>query len=311
MVVLGSTYTPVMQVLRGKLPAGVELRAFDARIPLVAQVADVDVLIIGSHRVSAEVIQGAPKLRLLQQHGRGVDSVDRLAAGRAGVKVANVPGGNGVAVAELCLTLILLLAKRVGDMPAAIQSRTTGAPAGIEIAGKALLIIGLGSAGSELAVRAKALGMTVLGVRAHPEAGAPSGVDEVFGPAALKGALERADFVCLLSTLTEQTRGMIAAEELAAMKRTAYLVNAARGALVDYAALLEALRSGQISGAAFDTFWAEPADPDDPILKEKTFFLSPHVAGFSDVSIDFVTDAVADNIRRLLDDGELLNVVSG
>ena len=309
MVVLGSTYTPVMQVLRDKLPAGVELRAFDARHPLVEQVVDVDVLIIGSHRVTAEIIQSAPKLRLLQQHGRGVDSVDRLAAGRAGVQVANVPGGNGVAVAELCLTLILLLAKRVADMPAAILSRTTGAPAGIEIAGKSLLIVGLGSAGSELAVRAKALGMTVLGVRAHPEAGTPSGVDEVFGPTALMEALGRADFVCLLSTLTEQTRGMIASPELAAMKRTAYLINAARGALVDYAALLEALRSGQIAGAAFDTFWTEPADPADPILKESTFFLSPHVAGFSDVSIDFVTDVVAENVRRLLDGRELLNAV--
>lgn len=226
------------------------------------------------------------------------------------MRVANVPAGNGVAVAELCLTLIFLLAKRVPKMPAAILSRTTGAPAGIEIAGKMLLVIGLGSTGSELAVRAKALGMTVLGVRAHPEAGAPAGVDEVFGPSRLKEALGRADFVCLLSTLTEQTRGMIASEELGAMKRTAYLINAARGALVDYPALLVAPRSRQVAGAAFDTFWTEPADPDDPILKEQGFFLSPHVAGFTDVSIDFVTDAVADNVRRLLDDRELLNVVS-
>ena len=309
MVILGSTYTPVMDVLKGKLPVSAELRAFDPRRPLSQQVADVDVLIIGSHRVTADVIQDAPKLRLLQQHGRGVDSVDRLAASRAGVQVANVPGGNGVAVAELCLTLILLLAKRVAEMPAAVGARITGAPAGIEIAGKTLAIVGLGNAGTELAVRANALGMKVLGVRARPDAGAPRGVQEVFGPTNLKDVLAQADFVCLLATLTEQTRGMIGANELHSMKASAFLVNAARGALVDYRALLDALRGGKIAGAAFDTFWTEPADPADPILKEPTFFLSPHVAGFSDVSIDFVTDVVAENVKRLLDGRELLNTV--
>ena len=309
MVILGSTYTPVMDVLREKLPAGVELRPFDARRPLPEQVADVDVLIIGSHRVTAEVIQAAPRLRLLQQHGRGVDSVDRLAASRAGVQVANVPGGNGVAVAELCLTLVLMLAKRVAEMPAAVDARVVGAPAGIEIAGKTLAIVGLGSAGTEFAVRASALGMKVLGVRARPDAGTPRGVQEVCGPANLKDVLARADFVCLLATLTEQTRGMIGADALRAMKRSGYLVNAARGALVDYQALLDALRGGGIAGAAFDTFWTEPADPADPILMEPTFFLSPHVAGFSDVSIDFVTHGVAENVQRLLDGRELVNSV--
>ena len=309
MIILGSTYTPVMDVLKGKLPVGVELRAFDPQQALVRQVADIDVLIIGTHRVTAEVIRAAPKLRLLQQHGRGVDSVDRVEAARAGVQVANVPGGNGVAVAELCLTLIFLLAKRVADMPAAVRARVTGAPAGLELAGKTLAIIGLGSAGSELATRASALGMTVLGVRAHPGATPPKGVDRVFGPDKLKDVLADADFVCLLATLTDKTLGMIGANELAAMKRSAYLINAARGALVDYTALLGALRGSGIAGAAFDTFWSEPADPADPMLAEPRFFLSPHVAGFSDVSIDFVTDAMAENIRRLRDGSELLNLV--
>jgi D-3-phosphoglycerate dehydrogenase len=310
MVILGSTYTPVMDALKRKLPAGGELRDFDPRRPLSEQVADVDVLIIGSHRVTADVIEAAPKLRLLQQHGRGVDSVDLSGARRRGVQVANVPGGNGVAVAELCLTLLLLLAKRVAEMPAAVSARVTGAPAGIEIAGKKLAIVGLGNAGTGLALRANALGMTVLGVRARPDAGTPRGVQQVFGPTQLREVLAQADFVCLLATLTEQTRGMIGAGELHSMKPSAYVVNAARGAIVDYEALLDALRGGRIAGAAFDTFWTEPADPADPILKEPNFFLSPHVAGFSDVSIDFVTNAMAENVRRLLDGRELLNAVS-
>ena len=310
MVVLGSTYGPVMDALERKLPPGVTFRSSsDPAQTLTAQMTDVDVLIIGSHRITADVIAAAPRLRLLQQHGRGVDSVDRHAATQAGVQVANVPGGNGVAVAELCLTLIFCLAKRVNRMPAAIACRLTGVPAGMEVAGKTLAIIGLGNTGTELAKRAHALGMDVIAVRARPEAGGSPGVREVFGPADLKHVLSQADFVCLLATLTDETRGLIGEAELAVMKPTAYLVNAARGALVQYEALLHALRSKMIAGAAFDTFWSEPADPADPILAEEGFMLSPHVGGFSDVSIDFVTSVVAENLRRLASGEELLNAV--
>lgn len=309
MIVLGSSYTSVMQALARKLPDGCTLRPFDPTCSLVDQVEDVDVLIIGSHRVTAEVIKAAPKLKLVHQHGRGVDSVDRIAAASAGVTVANVPGGNGVAVAEMCLTLILIMAKGVKEMLGAIAGRLTGVPVGIEISGKTLALIGLGDTGRELALRANALGMKVIAVRAHPEAGKAIGVDQVHGPAELHNVLRQADFVCLLATLDETTKGLIGDKELSEMKKTAFLINAARGAMVQYDALLTALRSKVIAGAAFDTFWSEPADPADPMLAEPRFFLSPHVAGFSDVSIDYVTNVVAENIARLKAGTTFLNVV--
>ena len=309
MIVLGSTYEPVMDALVGRLPPGTLLRRFDPQRSLADQVSDVDVLIVGSYRVTAEVIAAAPRLKLLQQHGRGVDPVDQAAASRAGVQLANVPGGNGVAVAELCLALLLYMAKRMAEMPHAIAGRKTGAPAGIQIYGKTLALVGLGSSGSELAIRANSLGMKVLAIRARPEAGLVSGVTSVFGPEELHKVLEQADFVCLLATLTESTRGLIGAAELSAMKPTAFLINAARGEMVQYEPLLHALESRQIAGAAFDTFWSEPADPLDPILAAPGFFLSPHVAGFSDVSIDHVAEIVAGNIDRLGRGEQLLNLV--
>jgi D-3-phosphoglycerate dehydrogenase len=309
MIVLGSTYAPVMDALALRLPPGALLRRFDRGRSLAEQVRDIDVLMVGSHRVTAEVIAAAPRLKLLQQHGRGVDPVDRAAAARAGIRVANVPGGNGVAVAELCLALLLYMAKRMADMPRAIAERQVGAPAGVEVAGKTLALVGLGSSGTELAVRAGCLGMKVLAIRARPEAGPVPGVTAVFGPERLHAVLNQADFVCLLATLTESTRGLIGAAELSAMKSTAFLINAARGAMVQYEPLLNALKSERIAGAAFDTFWNEPADPDDPILASPRFFLSPHVAGFSDVSVDHVAEVVAANIDRLRRGAPLLNLV--
>jgi D-3-phosphoglycerate dehydrogenase len=309
MIILGSTYRPVMDALTRKLPPGTLLRRFDAGRSLAEQLGDVDVLMVGSHRVTAEVIAAAPRLKLLQQHGRGVDPVDLVAAARAGIPVANVPGGNGVAVAELCLALLLYMAKRMADMPRAIAERQTGAPVGVELAGKTLALVGLGSSGRELAVRAGCLGMKVLAVRARPEAGLMPGVTAVFGPQKLHEVLKQADFVCLLATLTDSTRGLIGAPELSAMKPAAFLINAARGAMVQYEPLLHALKSQQIAGAAFDTFWNEPADPQDPILALPEFFLSPHVAGFSDVSVDHVVEVIAANIDRLGRGAPLVNLV--
>ncbi|MDH5748961.1 MAG: hypothetical protein OEY85_06595, partial [Rhodospirillales bacterium] len=168
MIVLGSTYLPVMNVLEGKLEDGMILRPFDTNKPLAEQITDVHVLVLGSQQVTAGDIAAAPNLKLIQQHGRGLDSLDRDAAKKAGIKVANVTGGNSIAVAEHSLALILYMAKQFNKMPHSISERISGAPAGMEISGKTLAIIGLGSSGEELAKRAKCLGMRVLATKAHP-----------------------------------------------------------------------------------------------------------------------------------------------
>ncbi|AGI71489.1 2-hydroxyacid dehydrogenase family protein [Octadecabacter arcticus 238] len=310
MKVLGSTYLPIMQRLAEKISETAELRAFDETVPFADQLGDIDVLMLGHQKVTAADLDRAPRLRLIHQHGRGTDSLDLAAATERGIVVANVPGGNSVAVAEHCLALMLFQAKQLGLTEAFIERRIVGAPSGLEIKGKSLLIVGLGAAGSELARMARALGMRVLATKRRPDPAQAVDVDVLRGSGELHSLLPEGDFVVVLAALTNETRGLIGAQELNLMKPTAFLVNAGRGALVDYDALREALEMERIAGAAFDTFWAEPADPKDPILGMSGFLLTPHVAGFSDEAIEHVTGIIAQNISSLSTNGPILNVVN-
>ncbi|MHA1548331.1 MAG: NAD(P)-dependent oxidoreductase [Alphaproteobacteria bacterium] len=309
MIVLGSTYLPIMDRLAEKLRGVAVLRPYDVSRPLVAQIDDVDVLIVGHQTVTADDMAAAPRLALLQQHGHGLDSVDRAAAAKAGITVANVPGGNSVAVAEHCLALLLAEAKHLGAAAAEIAAGRVGAPATIELAGKTVLVVGLGASGNVFARLAAGLDMRVVATKARPDE-RPAHVAVLEGPDGLPALLPQADFVVLTTPLNDVTRGMIGAVELGLMKPSAYIINSARGALVDYEALLAALNGGVIAGAAFDTFWREPADPADPLVRHARFTLTPHVAGFSDSSIEYVSEAMADNVIRLAEGTALKNVVS-
>jgi D-3-phosphoglycerate dehydrogenase len=231
------------------------------------------------------------------------------AATARGVLAANVPARNSVSVAEHALALLLSLAKRFHACGRAVAARTIGAPTGLELAGKTLGIIGLGASGSELARMAIALGMKVMASRARPAEPVALAID-VRGPDELHRILAASDFISLHAPLNERTRGMIGRNELRLMKPSAYLINIARAALVDYEALRDALRDNAIAGAAADVFWSEPADPSDPILALENFVLTPHVAGFSDASIRQVVEVIADNIRRLARGEPLANVAN-
>lgn len=311
MIVLGSTYLPMMAGIAARLEPAIELRMFDPRRSLAQQLADVDVLLLGHQRVSQADLAAAPRLRLIQQHGRGLDSVDLEAARRHGVSVANVPGGNSVAVAEHALALILALARQLHRAPACIIDRRTGQPMGIELRGKTLVLIGLGAAGTEFASIAHALGLRVLAIRANATKASRVPVDFLGGPDQMEAVLPQADFVLLLATLTPATAGMFGSRQFDLMKDTAFLVNVGRAGLVDRAALQSALQHGRIAGAAFDVFWAEPADPADPLLALENFILTPHVAGFSDNAIAHIAAEVAANIHRLREGAPLANLAPG
>ncbi|MCP4472674.1 MAG: hydroxyacid dehydrogenase [Gammaproteobacteria bacterium] len=309
MTVLGSTYLPIMDKLASKIDDIANIRPFSEDMDLSDQLAGIDILMLGHQKVMADDLAGAPLLKLIHQHGRGGDSVDLAAAAEAGVTVANVPGGNSVAVAEHSLALMLSLAKNLHLAEKSISERKVGAPGSIELRGKTLAIIGLGASGTELARLAGFMGMKVLAIKRHPDVKPDVTVDALYGPNDLHEVLEQADFVVLLATLAPETMSMIGKTELAMMKPAAYLINSARGALVDYDALFACLQEGNIAGAAFDTFWREPADPDDRMLGLENFLLTPHVAGFSDASVEHVTDAVAQNICRLKNGEALLNTI--
>jgi D-3-phosphoglycerate dehydrogenase len=297
-VVLGSAYQAITDALRDELGPDGLVRDFDPSRPLADQVHDVTVLILGSFAVSRQIIDAAPRLRLVHQHGRGLDGLDMAAAAARGVLAANVLAKNSVSVAEHALALLLYLAKRFHACDRSVAARIIGAPTGLELAGKTLGIIGLGASGSELARIGLALGMRVTALRARPQEASSLPI-EVRGPGELHRLLAASDFVSLHAPLNDSTRGMIGRAELGAMKPSAYLINIARAGLIEYEALRGALRDGVIAGAAMDVFWNEPADPADPILALESFVLTPHVAGFSDASIRQVVQVIAENIRRL------------
>jgi len=217
-------------------------------------------------KATAELIEAAPKLKIIGRAGAGVDNVDVAAATRRGVLVVNVPGGSTLAVAELTMAMLLSLVRHV---PRAHASMSAGkweksAFMGSELNGKTLGLVGCGRIGRAVAARAQAFGMRVLASDpAKMKGPAAAGVEW----AELDSLLERADVVSLHIPLNDKTRGLIGKAQFARMKPGALLVHCARGGVVDEAALLEALGSGRLAGAALDVFEKEPPAPDHPLLK--------------------------------------------
>jgi phosphoglycerate dehydrogenase-like enzyme len=167
-----------------------------------------------------------------------------------------------------------------------------------ELGGKTLLIAGLGGIGSRLAMLAKAFGMKVIATKRDTASGVGA-ADEVYTPEKFKGLLPRADFVVLTCPLTPETRNMIDAAALAAMKSSAYLINVARGGCVDEPALLAALQSGQIAGAAIDHFWEEPLPSGSPFWDIENVLITPHTAGETRRYEENLLDILLENLDRL------------
>ncbi|MGE5176066.1 MAG: hydroxyacid dehydrogenase [Hyphomicrobiales bacterium] len=265
----------------------------EALLPLVA---DVDAWIVRSAtQVTRRLIDAAPKLRWIGRAGAGLDNIDVAAAKEKGIAVLNVPGANSVAVAELVFGLLLGLFRRIPDADASMRSGAWEKSRfkGRELRGKTIGIVGLGKIGRAVASRARAFEMTCL---AHDPLVADADVRALgVEPASLPDLLGRSDVVTLHVPMSAATRGMIGAAEIARLKKGAVLVNAARGGLVDEAALLDALRSGAIAGAALDVFAEEPP-PDRALVTHPNVVTTPHI-GASTVEAQ---DAVGDEIVRLL-----------
>jgi phosphoglycerate dehydrogenase-like enzyme len=222
---------------------------------------------------------------LVQQFGVGLEKVDVTAATELGVWVARIPGdagGNADSVAELALLQLLALVRRLDETREALWNRRwEQRPLGGTLLGSTILIVGLGATGTAVAARLSGFGARLLAVRAHPEYGAPAGVEEVAGPDHLLRLLGQADAVLCCAMLHDGSAGMFGEAAFAAMKRGAIFVNVARGGLVDEDALLAALESGQVRGAGLDVHAREPADPDSALLRDPRVFATPHVGGLT------------------------------
>lgn len=261
-----------------------------------AEIGAADAVVTRNAGLSAAAIDAAPRLRLIVVHGVGYDPVDVAHAAGKGIVVCNTPVANAWSVAEHAVALLLALAKetlaadravRAGAFDARYTLRLT------ELRGRTLGVVGCGRIGRATARIARAgLGMRVCGYSpsAEPDRLRRLGIEPC---GSLDELLERADAVSLHLPLRPETRGLIGRAELGRMKPGAFLVNTARGALVDHGALVEALSSGRLGGAGLDVFRQEPVPADDPLLTLPNVVVSPHVAGASDRAMEMTALAVA------------------
>jgi phosphoglycerate dehydrogenase-like enzyme len=232
------------------------------------------------------------------------------------VVVTNAREVHGPVVAEHVIALVFALAKKIPQAVRLQQRRVWGqesmwndGPKPREVAGATLGLIGLGSIGGEVAGRASALGMRVIGVREHAEREKPPWIDEVFSSDRLDQMLPQCDYVVLAAPLTPATRGLMNARRLRAMKPDSYLINVGRGPLIDAAALVEALRERRIAGAALDVFEQEPLPEDSPLWNLDHLLITPHTAALTEKLWQRHYHLFSQNLRRHLEGEPLLFVV--
>lgn len=269
-----------------------------------------DVLVPTMSAVNREHLSGSDRLRLIQQCGAGLEAVDLQTAAEMSIRVANVPtdiSGNADSVAELGIYMMIGLSRDSRKMASCLANRQMGVPQGRALSGKTVGIIGLGGIGRALARRLKAFNVHLIGIKRHHPQKAKSelGLEWVGTPEDMKELLGRSDYVVLCLPLTAASRNMMGRHTFDMMKGDSILINLSRGGLVDRGALEDALAKGKIGGAGLDVFWEEPPDPDDPIFKYNVM-ATPHVGGVTDVSIQGIVRAVAENIRRLETGQDLL-----
>jgi D-3-phosphoglycerate dehydrogenase len=256
----------------------VDLAVGATRRALLARLTGAAALVVRSAtRVDAALIAAAPSLRVIGRVGTGTDNIDLDAATRAGVLVVNAPSANAVSAAEHTMALMLALARRIPEADRSLRAGgwERGHLMGVELSGKTLGIVGLGRVGSEVAQRAGAFGMHLVGYDpfVSPERGRAMGVEMT---SRLEELMAQSDFVTLHVPLTAGTEGFIGTAALEAARPGLRLVNAARGALVDEAALEAAIRSGRVAGAALDVFSHEPP-VGSPLLGLPQVIATPHL----------------------------------
>jgi len=277
---------------------------------LATQLTDADALVVRSAvNVDTNLLQSAQQLRVIGRAGVGVDNIDLDAATKKGIVVMNTPGANAVAVAEHTLALMLALARHLSRADSTTRAGKWEKKSlqGTELRGKTLGIVGLGRVGIEVAKRARAFEMTVV---AHDPYVAQTvvrdlgitlaGVDDVYAAA---------DYLSLHVGLTPQTEGMINEAAIQKMKKSVRIINCARGELINDAALVEALKSGQVGGAALDVFAKEPPK-DSPLLACENLIATPHIAGSTNEAQEAVGVQIAQQVKEYLKRGVIQNAVN-
>src|ERR1700749_4764058 len=309
-IVIAEKVSPATLAIFQQEPGWQVVTADQIKNGLPDELADADALIVRSAvQVDAKLLESAPKLRLIGRAGVGVDNIDTDAATHQGIVVMNTPGANAVAVAELTLGLMISMGRSIpranSTMHAGKWDKKT--LQGSELRGKTLGIVGCGRIGLEVARRAKAFGMNLLGydpfvapVIARENNVTLVPIDEIFS---------ESDYLSLHVGLTPQTEGLINKHSIAIMKTGVRILNCARGELIVDEALVEALKSGKVAGAALDVFRKEPLK-DSPYFEIENVMLSPHIAGSTDEGQEALGLQLANQVRDYLKLGVVQNAVN-
>lgn len=268
---------------------------------LEKEVADVDA-VLGTERWTAELMDNAPRLRIIALTAVGFDNVDVAAATRHGIIVTNTAGALSDTVADLAFALVLATARRLCEMDRWVRTgqwRTAGVtPMALDVHHKTLGIVGLGRIGVAVAERARGFHMKVL----YHDVIRREDLEEQFGCRFLDldTLCSESDFITIHTALTPETGEMIGEAQIAKMKPSAFLINTARGAVVDESALIKALQEGRIAGAGLDVFEKEPVDPENPLLKMENVVTLPHVGSATEATRRAMVDLAADNILAVV-----------
>lgn len=272
--------------------------------------ADVEGIIVRA-QLPDDILDHAPKVRGIVRHGVGLDFIPVKAATRRGIPVANLPGCNAQAVAEYCIAALLHMSRPIAKVEAELRADGWHASRGqandfLELGGRTLGIVGVGTIGGRLAgIAHHGFGMRVLGA-SRRSGRMPDFVEDVL----VDKLFARADAIALCCALTEETRGLVNAERIAAMKPDAVLINVSRGPVVDTPALIHALQTGAIAGAALDVHDASPLAPDDPVLTCPRLFPTPHIAGITATSLRNMSVGAAEEMLRILRGEDPVNLVN-
>jgi len=275
-------------------------RGAEQETELVRRIGDADIVISlrAYTRLSESVLTACPSVQMISIWGTGTDNVDLAACRRRGIMVAHTPGVNAHAVAEHTLALMLAVTRRIPSLDRDVRGGQWPRGLLVQLEGKTLGIVGLGAIGRRVAVLAAPFGMHLLAATWGPDAGRAAAVGAHHVP--IETLLRESDIVSLHLRLSDETEAIINRERLALMKPNAFLVNTARGRLVDREALVDALRQGRLAGAALDVFHEEPIAADDPLLAPPNVVLTPHNAGMTQEVIDVGLLHTVENVRHFL-----------
>ena len=278
---------------------------------IAERIKDADGVIVRSAtKITADLMDKAEKLRVIGRAGVGVDNIDTEAATERGIVVMNAPDGNTITTAEHTIALMVSLARNVPQASAKLQSGTWDKKSfvGVELNGKTLGVIGLGRIGKHVAKIAKGFGMNIFGY--DPFISEENASELGIKVGTLDEVISTADFLTIHTPVTDETRGIIGKDAFSKMKKGVRLINCARGGLVDEDALLEAIESETVAGAALDVYAVEPLAADSPLLNNPRIIATPHLGASTREAQEGVALTVAEQMRDYLLTGELRNAVN-